>query len=260
MANNELRPRPSPGAQAIPMSSTPPSHVAEVIEANSIQFVAQCRVLYEAPDLGAFVRVEALAHQPEAFAVVAHIATGVIDPNRRPQALDIPIAELTQRMPHLPMILRTTITGLHVGYRRGNNPPRVSLPPQPPRIHAFVHRASDDEIRELTRDESFLRPLAQAAGVPVEEVIAAALWHADLAWRGQRDHGSRRQAWGRYLGRLFRRDFDRYQAILQRWLGATPPAPEDATPPTTGPASWEWPLPVVGAETLGDDDDPFQRP
>ena len=156
------------------MSTAPPAHIAEVIEANSIQFVAQCRVLYEAPDLGAFVRVEAPPGQPEAFAVVAHIASGVIDPNRRPQALDIPIAELAERMPHLPMILRTTITGLHVGYRQGGGL-RVALPPQPPRIHAFVHHATPAEIRALTGDESFLRPLAQATGLPVEEVIAATL-------------------------------------------------------------------------------------
>jgi hypothetical protein len=41
-----------------PVASRLSPHLAEVIEADTVQFMAECRQLYAAPDFGSFIRVD----------------------------------------------------------------------------------------------------------------------------------------------------------------------------------------------------------
>ena len=77
------------------------------------------------------------------------------------------------------------------------------------------------------------------------EVIAAAIRAARGAWGrevGEARATEQMVAWGKYLARLFRSDYDRFEAIMQRM----PPIPaQDGKP-------WEEGLPLAS-----DDRDPF---
>lgn len=204
----------------------------EVILADTLRFEAECRELYQAPEFGSFVRAD--SGQQTVFGVVYLVATSCIDANRKTQAHWMSSEELGERLPHLHLVLRTTFTARVIGHRSGGALlPR--LPGQPPRIHTFVSPAGPEEIRDLTRSNSFLRTLGTAAELPAEDLIGASVERARAAWAGQPDAERRFEEWCRYLARLFRDDFDRFEAIMQRV------APEEPPP---YPA-WEGPLPLA---------------
>src|SRR6185369_16275887 len=133
--------------------------IGEVITADTVFLEAQCRCLYGAPDFGAFVR--AASERVEVYGVVYQIATGCIDPNRKTQALGLSAEEITRKLPHLDLVLRTTFAARVVGFRRDGQM-HGQLPPQPARIHSFVQLATPEEVRALTGPTTFLRILATA--------------------------------------------------------------------------------------------------
>src|SRR5439155_26006450 len=119
---------------------------------------------------GAFVR--AASDELEVYGVVYHIATGCIDANRKTQALGLSPEEIARKLPHLDLVLRTTFAARVVGFRQ-HGETYGFLPPQPARIHAFIHPARPEEVRALTGANTFLRILATAPDLPVEDVIAS---------------------------------------------------------------------------------------
>jgi hypothetical protein len=206
-------------------------NIGEVITADSQRFEAECRHLYGAPALGSFVRVEGA--ERSVFGVVARVATAAVDPGRRTQALHLPPGQLAERMPQLELVLRTCFTALVVGYGDGEDT-RPYLPPHPPEIHRFVQACRPAEIEALTREPDFLRVLAVAPEIPVEDVLAAAMLQA-AAVRGS---GPPSEAFlvecGRTLVGLFRREPDRFQSVMRRIQAARRAA-----------APWERPLNLV---------------
>jgi hypothetical protein len=217
-------------------------HCGEVIAADTVQLEAECPRLYDAPNFGSFVRVD--SEGLDIYGVVYHIATACIDANRRMQALHLPPDEISRRMPHLDLVLRTTFAARVIGFR-SDSEIYSHLPVQPARIHCFVVPARDEDVRVLTRSPTFLRALTAIPEAPIEEVIAAAIRSARGAWA--REGGERRATeqmlvWGKYLARLYRADYDRFEAIMQR----VPPIPAQAGKP------WEEALPLAS-----DDRDPF---
>jgi hypothetical protein len=215
----------------------------EVICADTVRLEAQCPELYRAPDFGSFIRADSAGL--EVFGVVYHISTGCIDSSRRTQALGLAAEEIARRLPHLDLVLRTTFAARVVGFRDDGGV-RAYLPAQPARIHCFVARASGEEVRLLTADTSFLRTLATAPDLPTEDVIASAILYAHQEWAksaGEAAAGRQYVAWGKYLARMFRNDYDRFEAIMQR------------LPALEGPAGvpWEGPFPLASPEP-----DPFE--
>jgi hypothetical protein len=193
--------------------------IGEIVAADTCGFEAECLRLYGAPEFGSFVRVEADGGR-RIYGVVAVIATEAIDASRRTQALRMTPEELAERMPQLELVLRTCFTAVVVGYAEGNGV-RPMLPPQPPEIHRFVEAASPEEVAALTKGPDFLRMLAGAApygrAMPVDDGIAAAIRHAAAA-RGAGSPAAEAfvVACGKYLAQLFKRDFDRFEAIMRR--------------------------------------------
>lgn len=207
--------------------------IGEVISSDSQRFEAECRHLYGAPALGSFVRVEGA--ERSVFGVVAHVATAAVDPGRRTQALHLAPDQLAERMPQLELVLRTCFVALVVGYADTRaEDVRPYLPPHPPEIHRFVHACTPPEVEALTREPDFLRVLAAAAEIPVEDVLAAAVLQA-AATRGD---GALSEAFlvecGRTLVGLFRREPDRFQSVMRRIQAARRTA-----------APWERPLNLV---------------
>jgi hypothetical protein len=184
--------------------------IAEVIEAGTARFAAQCYELYEIPPLGSLVR------SGDIYGIVAGASTASLEPNRRPIARgkDEASEEAVYRSsPQLAKLLRSEFEAAVVGYRDADRIHQY-LPPQPARIHGFVYLCQPDEVREFGRRLDFLSVLLGAAlPVPAEELIAAALREIGRAQENGRDYlvGA-----GKELAALLSGDFLRLKNILGR--------------------------------------------
>jgi hypothetical protein len=154
------------------MNNPTENKIAEVIEASTTQFTAQCYELYEVPPLGALVRTGSI------YGIVAHAETTGVEPGRKPIARgkDEATEEAVYKSsPQLKKLLRSEFTAAVVGYRKEGKI-HQHLPPQPARIHAFVYLCQPNEVEEFSKSFSFLNILLNAAiPVPAEEFIAATL-------------------------------------------------------------------------------------
>ncbi len=159
------------------------SRFGEVVEASVERVVGQCHHLYDAPPLGALVRIGRVV-----FAIVDGISTGAIDPGRQviARGADADSEEEVYAVhPQLERLLRTQVTLAVVGHREGERI-RQHLPAQPPRIHTFLHRCADDEAREFMERSDFLRLLLDSGLPTADEVVAAALREAAPAFERPR--------------------------------------------------------------------------
>jgi hypothetical protein len=190
--------------------SEKPGKIAEIIEASTAQFAAQCYELYALPPLGALVRTG------DIYGVVGHAETAGLEPGRRPIARGKDEASeeaVYQSSPQLTRLLRSEFTAMVVGYRSGDKILQY-LPPQPARIHGFVFLCQLDEIRDFSRSFGFLSILANAAlPVPTEELIAAALRQMSQAHEDSRTF---LVAAGKELASLLSSEFIRLKNILGR--------------------------------------------
>jgi hypothetical protein len=150
--------------------------IGEVVESSSAGFTAQCYRLYGAPPLGSLVR----AGTPESYAVVYSITTQALDPARRIIARgeeEETEEEVYRSNPQLQRLLCTTFEALVVGHREGDAL-RHSLPPLPPRIHAFVYLCTPQEVVDFTGTLDFLHLMVNSGVPAVDEVVAACLRQA----------------------------------------------------------------------------------
>jgi hypothetical protein len=184
--------------------------IAEVIEAGTASFAAQCYELYEIPPLGSLVRTGGI------YGIVAGAGTSSLEPNRRPIARGRDEASeeaVYQSSPQLSKLLRSEFEAVVVGYRDGDRLCQY-LPPRPARIHAFVYLCQPDEVREFSNKLDFLAILLNAAlPAPAEEVVAAAL--RQMA-RAQEDGRAFLVVAGKELAGLLSGDFIRLKNILGR--------------------------------------------
>ena len=146
--------------------------IAEVIEATSAGFTAQCYELYQSPPLGSLVR------SGEIYGIVGNSATAGIEPGRRPIARgknEKEEEDIYRSSPQLAKLLRSEFSVMVVGHRDGEKICQY-LPPAPARIHSFVYLCGAGEVLEFSRCLDFLTLLVNAQlPVPTDEIIAAAL-------------------------------------------------------------------------------------
>jgi hypothetical protein len=184
--------------------------IAEVIEASTPQFTAQCYELYELPPLGSLVRTG------DIYGVVGHAETAGIEPGRRPIARGRDAASeeaVYESSPQLLKLLRSEFTVAVVGYKDGDKISQY-LPPQPARIHGFVYLCQPDEVKDFSQNFSFLNILVNATlPVPAEEFTAATLRQMSLV---QDDSRAFLVAAGKELANLLSSDFIRLKNILGR--------------------------------------------
>ena len=112
-----------------------PDRIAEVIEAGTAQFAAQCYELYEIPPLGSLVRTG------DSYGIVSGATTASLEPGRKPIARgrdEASEAAIYESSPQLVKLLRSEFTASVVGFKDGDKVSQY-LPPQPARIHAFVY-------------------------------------------------------------------------------------------------------------------------
>jgi hypothetical protein len=215
--------------------------IGEVIEATTTHFVAQCPrpYLHQPPAFGSFVKIEPgrprSAASPPAFvdpfaetpadalptdtpdgtlyALVYTAATGSGDTGRRPAAYGLDEETLREEQPQIFDLLTTEFAALHLGFAQEGRI-RSYLPPQPPRLHAFVTECSPAEVCALTDAPDFLRSLRPPPNsADADELIAACLRHA---YRCRHADFTFLVRAGKQLANLLRDDPDRLTALLRK--------------------------------------------
>lgn len=138
--------------------------VGETIAVSIRDFQAQSYDLYQSPAYGSFLRVTSTAPGIEIFAVVEDIRTEPIDTSRPviARGSELPSEEaIYEENPHFRHVMRTRFSAIVAGYRQEEQIVHM-LPPQPPRIHGFVHACTQEEVSAFTERFGFLRPLMAA--------------------------------------------------------------------------------------------------
>ena len=198
-----------------------PSHIAEVIETSTMEFLAQClepdSLKFPAmPPFGSWVRSLDEESDNQIYAVVYHATTSPIDSIHRARALGLSLEDLREEQPQIFAMLKTEFRAAIVGYQppsKGTPVIYQHLPPRPPQIHQAVYSCEKEEVIEFSEQLDFLRTLLQVSGAPVEALAAAAireiyqLRKADRAWLVKA---------GRNLSLLLKDDYDRLRVILSQ--------------------------------------------
>jgi hypothetical protein len=164
-----------------PVTGQQPNNLAvgEVVRASTTEFTSQCHRLYEAPPLGSLVRC---GSDNTVYAIVGEVATQSLDPGRHTIAMgedEETEAAVYERNPQLTRLLTTEFRCIVVGHR-ADGILRRYLAPLPPRIHAFVHQCSADEVLELSDSLDFMSLLLAAPVGSQDDMITAFLRQASL--------------------------------------------------------------------------------
>ena len=175
-----------------------PMRIAEVVEAASQRFTAQCYQLYQSPPLGAFVRTGGTltptfghpspieredgseGEYSQIYAVVYNVATESLDPGRPVAARgegEESEEDIYRSNPQLARLLCTRFEALIVGHGDGANF-RQYLPSLPPRIHAFVYSCTPEEVGRFVGSLDFVSLLLHSSPVGrgmADDVVSACL-------------------------------------------------------------------------------------
>ena len=147
--------------------------LAEVIEASSSLFRAQCYQLYDAPALGSLVK----SGSPPVYGVVCRVSTEPLDSSRPVLARGESAQteeQVYQDNPQIARLLTSRFEALIVGHHLETG---IShhLPPSPPRVHSFVWECSSNEISDFSSGLDFIHLLVGAGPAASEEVIRACM-------------------------------------------------------------------------------------
>ncbi|MEQ9618283.1 MAG: HAS-barrel domain-containing protein [Deltaproteobacteria bacterium] len=186
-------------------------HIGEVVESSTKGFIARSPRMGESPSFGSFVRTDS---EPRVYGLVYEILTGSKEPGRKPTAYDMSIEELRREQPQIFELLKTEFHVLTLAYLEGGKI-RFALSPLPPPIHTFVHMCSDEEKKELSSEDFFLRAIVSSSNVPVDDLIISSLYSAQNVRKKDKDYMVRM---GKSLSRFFRDDYERLSSILRRVL------------------------------------------
>ena len=192
-------------------NQTTAARIAEVVEAASHRFVAQCYQLYQAPPLGALV----WTGSPHIYAVVCGIATEALDPGRRILARgesEESEEDIYRANPQLSRLLSTRFEALIVGDEDGDTLVH-RLPPLPPRVHAFVYSCGAEETLRFAHSLDFLHTLVTSGLGNADEVVGACV--RQVASLHSDPQTFLVQA-GKHLARELSGDTSRLNAILRR--------------------------------------------
>jgi hypothetical protein len=195
-----------------------PTHIAEVIETSTTEFLSQCLATEELklapmPDFGSFVKARDEETGNQILAVVYAATTAPIDSVHRARALGLSIAELQEEQPQIFAMLKTEFKSIVVGYADPLGRYLQYLPPRSPQIHQSVYQCPSEEVVAFSEQLDFLRPLLEVTGAPADALTAAtmrnvyALRQFDREWL---------VAAGRNLSLILREDYDRLRHILSQ--------------------------------------------
>ena len=196
--------------------------IGEVVESSSHRFASQCYRLYDAPPLGGLVRTESRNTDGEAasglYAVVSGVTTAPLEQGRtvlpRGEAEESE-DDLYRSHPQLARLMSTRFEAVIVGHDAGSTV-RQYLPDHPPRVHAFVFTASDEDAARFAVSVDFLPLLVNTSGYgggQMDEVVAACV--RGLSVRLPDPEGFRVRA-GKALANQLSGDLPRLDSLLKR--------------------------------------------
>ena len=135
---------------------------AEIIKSSLYQWQGCCWEWDTAPALGSLVTIQAGTRR--LFGIVYQIETGSKDPSRIPYTYKKTEEELKRDQPHIFEFLQTSFLCLPLGYlpeQHNSSTQKIiyQLPPEPPKIHAFIAHASTAEIENFFIESGYLHVL-----------------------------------------------------------------------------------------------------
>lgn len=151
--------------------------LGEVVEASTIEFLAQSQRLYNSPPIGTLVKSEI---DDAIYGIVAEVVTASIDPGRRAMAMgenEDTAEKVYQRHPQLNRLLSTEFRCIPVGFQKDAHLFRY-LSPIPPKIHSSVYECTRDELFQFSRSLEFLPILLTSSVGSQDGVIASFLLNA----------------------------------------------------------------------------------
>ena len=193
--------------------------LGEVVEASTVQVVAQSYELNVAPPFGSLVWLP--QGPPGAsgalYGVVTLIETTALDASRRPMARGQD-AESRQAVfeqhPQLTELFRTHFPIKILG-NATDGTIRHTLPPLPPEIHQFVYTCTREQVGMFTDSPGYL-PLLLATTGPAADEAATAFLQAAAAVRSPGEEQSFLVAAAKQLIVLLRGDATRLNTLLGR--------------------------------------------
>jgi hypothetical protein len=195
--------------------------IGEVLSSRITSFVAEAwrsentddtGLLQAAPGFGSFLKCRSEEKQLSIFGVVYDIVTAPQDQLHRPTALRMSRAELKKEQPQIFLLLKTEWHVAVVGYRQAGAC-RSGLPPFPPQVHDFVYPLENEELLDVSENLEFLRMLNGVAGVPADELLAAAIRNAAQARHNEYQYLVNA---GQQVSKLLHDDYDRLAAVLKK--------------------------------------------
>lgn len=147
---------------------------AEIIQSSLSEWTAQCWSWDTPATFGSLVACSNGTTQT--FGIVHKIQTGSMDPARHPIAYQKTEEELLKEQPQIFEFLQTTFTCITIGYQEQDKL-FYHLPEVPPKIHAFVKNASNQECKTFFEQTDFLHLLFNSSHLisNLDELILATL-------------------------------------------------------------------------------------
>ena len=183
--------------------------IGEVIGSSNTEFIAESALLHDSPAFGSYIKV---IGRETIYAVVFNAYTHSLEPNRLAIAYHRSEQELRDEQPQIFELLKTKFEAVIIGYE-SEGAIRHHLPPQPPRLHSFVHNCHPMEVRRLTSHFWFFRFLMAVEKAPREELVAAAIRAAYAEREGDRAFLVKA---GKQLIKLVGDDYTTLASIVQR--------------------------------------------
>lgn len=147
---------------------------AEVVESSLSIWRAQCWEWDKCPAFGSLVVID--NQEGQSYGLVFEIISGSKDPSRTVIAYKKSQEELKLTHPQIFEFLSTSFSCLSLGFMK-NGIIYYQLPPEPPKIHAFVRPATLLEAKQLFSNEHYLHVLFNYASKlsSLEELLLAIL-------------------------------------------------------------------------------------
>lgn len=148
---------------------------AEVVESSLNTWQGHCWQWDDFPQFGSLVTI--MTPERTLFGIVSQIQTGSLDPLRTPFPFGKTEEELLKEQPQIFAFLKTTFICTVVGYEE-HNTLVYQWPSEPPKIHAFIHRACDEQYKRFFSGEQYIHLLfGSAASLPSLDELLLALLH-----------------------------------------------------------------------------------
>jgi hypothetical protein len=186
--------------------------IGEIVQTETLLFVAESFVLHRPPALGKLVHVET-EPQRHVCGVVCYGTTASPDPGRRAvrrSGEGVYDQDVYREHPQLQHTLCTEFTARLAGCIE-NGQVRHLLPSEPPPLHYSVHECSDEQVRAFTDELTYFRLLVGATEIPPEQLLIAHI-------RQVFDQRDRDSDWllraAREAAGLLKSDYDRLMTVL----------------------------------------------